>query len=262
MAFDLDTYKRTVAPVDLSDIDFEAFREQPIAPDALRCLRYMHDVELHTSCYLRNLMNTKAHHDPEITTFLTLWSFEELWHGEAIARVLEMHDEVAGPARVEAMRKRLGWKLTASPVVWMGFSAATSHFLAVHMTFGVINEWTTQAGYARLRAVADHPVLDDLLARIMKQEGRHIDYYLLRAQELLEPRGAQRTTRWMLRHLWSPVGAKVMPLAETHHLIGTLFGSAEGRPMVERIDRRIDRLPGLDGMHLMSSSLERWAPAA
>ena len=25
----------------------------------------------------------------------------------------------------------------------------TKHFLAVHMTFGVVNEWTTQAAYAR-----------------------------------------------------------------------------------------------------------------
>jgi hypothetical protein len=129
------------------------------------------------------------------------------------------------------------------------------------MTFGVVNEWTTQAGYARLRSIADHPVLDDLLARIMKQEGRHIDYYLLRAQELLEPRAAQRTTRWMLRRLWSPVGAKVMPEAETHHLVGSLFADADGLRMIERIDRRIDRLPGLEGLHLMTGSMATWLPA-
>ena len=45
------------------------------------------------------------------------------------------------------------------------------------MTFGVINEWTTQAGYARLAAEADHPVLSELLRRIMKQEGRYIDFF-------------------------------------------------------------------------------------
>ena len=260
MAFDLDTYKRLVAPVDLDDIDFDAFREQPLDDSTLRCLRYMHDVEHHTSCYLRNLLNTRAHHDPEVTTFLTLWSYEELWHGEALARVLAVHDEVAGPTRVRSMRERLGWKLSASPLVWMGLSAATKDFLAVHMTFGVINEWTTQAGYARLRAVADHPTLDAILGRVMRQEGRHIDYYLTRANELLgASASARRTTRRMLRLLWSPVGAKVMPPDETRHLVRTLFGGGEGEPLATRIDRRIDRLPGLEGLGLMAGAVERWA---
>jgi hypothetical protein len=245
--------------VEIDDIDFDAFTAHPLEPDALRVLRYMHDVEHHTSCYLRNLLNTKAHHDPEITTFLTLWSFEELWHGEAIGRVLAVHDEPAGTTRIRTMRERLGWKLTASPLLWMGFSALTPHFLAVHMTFGVINEWTTQAGYARLRRMAQHPVLDDLLGRIMKQEGRHIDYYLTRATDLLESAAAQRTTRRMLRRLWSPVGAKVMPDDESRFLVQRLFGDDEGSAVAARIDRRIDRLPGLDGLGLMTTAIDRWA---
>jgi hypothetical protein len=260
MAFDLDTYKRIVAPVALDDLDLDAFRTQPLDPDSLRCLRYMHDVEHHTSCYLRNLLNTRAHHDPDVTTFLTLWSYEELWHGEAIAAVLAMHEEPAGTDRVRTMRERLGWKLSASPLVWMGFSAVTPHFLAVHMTFGVINEWTTQGGYARLRAIGRHPVLDDLLGRIMKQEGRHIDYYLTRATELLGASSkAQRATRAMLKRMWSPVGSRVMPVEETRHLITTLFADDEGRAISARIDRRIDRLPGLDGLGLMDRALEQWA---
>jgi hypothetical protein len=259
MAFDLDTYKRIVSPVEVDDIDFESFRAHPLDPDSLRCLQYMHDVEHHTSCYLRNLLNTRAHHDPEVTTFLTLWSFEELWHGEAIAQVLAAHGEAAGAPRIRSMRERLGWRLSASPIVWMGFSAVTKHFLAVHMTFGVINEWTTQAGYARLRARAQHPVLDELLARVMRQEGRHIDYYRTRACELLGASpAARRTTRRTLRALWSPVGTKVMSEGETRHLIGTLFAGDDGRKMAARIDRRIDGLPGLGDLGLMARALDAW----
>ncbi len=44
----------------------------------------MHDVEHHTVCYLRDLLLTPAHQDPEITSFLSCWVFEEMWHGEAI----------------------------------------------------------------------------------------------------------------------------------------------------------------------------------
>jgi len=258
VAFDLDTYKRSTDRLDLDGIDLDAFRDQPLAPEHVRCLRYMHDVESHTSCYLRNLLNTRAHHDPEITAFLTLWNHEEFWHGEALGRVLAAHDEPGSIPRVGAMRRRLGWRITASPLLWMGFSAATRHFLAVHMTFGVVNEWTTQAGYVRLAAEAQHPVLDELLRRIMRQEGTHIAFYRSHAVERLEASpAAQRTTRRMVRALWSPVGASVMPEDETRHLVRTLFAGDDGRAVAERIDRRVDGLPGLAGLGLMAGALQR-----
>lgn len=257
--FDIDRYSQSVGRLETRDLDFDAFRDRPLSPAALRCLRYMHDVESHTSCYLRNLLNTKAHHDPEITKFLTMWNYEELWHGEAIGEVLRAHDEPSGTARVAAMRRRLGWKITASPLVWMGFSAVTKHFLAVHMTFGVINEWTTQGGYSRLITVSDHPVLTELLRRIMKQEGRHIDYYLTQARSLLAASDrARRVTRRMVTSLWEPVGAQVMPVAETRHLVGTLFTGDEGVAVAERIDRRISNLPGLEGLGLMQRALTKY----
>jgi hypothetical protein len=85
MGFDLEDYKRITGRLDLDGIDFDVFHDEPLAPEHLRVVRYMHDVEHHTSCYLRNLLNTKAHHDPDITAFLTMWSFEEHWHGEALS---------------------------------------------------------------------------------------------------------------------------------------------------------------------------------
>jgi hypothetical protein len=263
VTFSLERYKEICGRLDHADLDLaSAFRRRPLAPALLRCIRYMHDVEHHTSCYLRNLLNTRAHHDPDVTAFLTLWNFEEHWHGEALAAVLEAHGEPGGGVRVAAMRRRLGARATASPLLWMVFSAVTPHFLAVHMTFGVINEWTTQAGYARLSALAGHDVLTELLGRIMRQEGRHIDYYLTQARRLLAAGPApQRTTRLMLRRAWSPVGAKVMPEGETRHLVQTLFGDGAGREAVARIDRRIAALPGLEGLQLLGGALHRYTAA-
>jgi len=120
------------------------------------------------------------------------------------------------------------------------------------MTWGAVNEWTTQAGYARLAKLADHPVLTELLSRIMKQEGRHIDFYASQARgRLSDSRAAQRITRWALRTFWAPVGSGVMPTDEVRFLSSYLFGGEEGRVMADRIDRRVDRLPGLDGLGLM-----------
>jgi hypothetical protein len=256
MGFDLETYGRIAGKLEADDLELEtSFAERPLAGDVLRCIGYFHDVEHHTTCYLRNLLNTRAHHDPEVTDFLTIWNYEEHWHGHALGRVLQAHGQPAG-RRVARMRQRLGWKITASPLGWMALSAATKHFLAVHMTFGVVNEWTTQGGYARLISVADHPTLTELLRRIMKQEGRHIDYYRSKCTELLDGvPAAQRTARIFLRTMWNPVGAKVMPADDTRHLVRTLFSGEDGRAMVRRIDRRIDALPGLAGLHLMQSAL-------
>ena len=91
-------------------------------------------------------------------------------------------------------------------------SALTPHIVAVHMTWGAVNEWTTQAGYGRLAAKAKHPVLSELLRRIMRQEGRHIDFYAIGARRRLAASAtARRITRFALRRYWAPVGAGVMP---------------------------------------------------
>ncbi|MBI5088951.1 MAG: ferritin-like domain-containing protein [Actinobacteria bacterium] len=255
MRFSIDEYQQIVQPVAVADLDLEhAFSDRPLTPEVLRCLRYMHDIELHTVCYLRDLLVTSAHRDPEITTFLTMWSYEELWHGEAIATVLRAHGEIAGRPRVQTLRRGRRVAEAVSPVKHMlGSAIAGPAMTAVHMTWGAVNEWTTQAGYARLSAKADHPVLTELLRRTMKQEGRHIDFYASRATRRLESdRRAQRLTRFALRRMWAPVGSDVMPPAEVEHLVGLLFGDADGRAMAERIDRRIDRLPGLAGLHLVA----------
>jgi hypothetical protein len=252
MSFDLDTYRSISGRLEIEGIDFSAFHDQPLSPDALRCLRYMHAIENHTVCYLRDILVTRAHKDPDVTSFLTLWNFEEYWHGEAIAAVLAAHDESAGTGRIAALRQRLPKRDAWRPLTFQLGSLLTPHLTAVHMTWGAINEWTTQAGYSRLAQRADHPVLSDLLRRIMKQEGRHIDFYVDQAKgRLADSRPAQKLTRWALRHFWAPVGSGVMPDGEVKFLSSYLFGGNAGFAMAERIDRRVDRLPGMAGLDLM-----------
>jgi hypothetical protein len=256
MTFDAATYQHHSARLQTEDIDFDTFRDRPLGPEALRCLRYMHDVESHTVCYLRDILVTRAHRDPAVTSFLTLWNYEEFWHGDAIARVLAAHDESAGATRIAALRRRLPRGDRWRPVGFQLASALTPHLTAVHMTWGAVNEWTTQAAYARLSRLADHPTLSELLRRIMKQEGRHIDFYATEATgRLSSSRAAQRLTRWALRRFWSPVGTGVVPGSEVDFLRTYLFGDDDGRSMAERIDRRVDRLPGLDGLHLLSGAV-------
>jgi len=91
----------------------------------------------------------------------------------------------------------------------------------------------------------------------MRQEGRHIDFYATQArQRLADSVAAQRITRFALRKFWSPVGAGVMPDSEVRFLGRHLFGGNDGREAARRIDRQIDRLPGLAGLHLVEGAIE------
>ena len=72
MSFDIVDYKRRTGPIEFDDLDLAHFEAHPLPEPVLRCIGAMHDVEYHTVCYLRDLLVTPAHGDPEITAFLCL----------------------------------------------------------------------------------------------------------------------------------------------------------------------------------------------
>ena len=247
--------------LEVGDLDLQAaFQERPLDAASLRCLQYMHDIESHTVCYLRDTLVTPAHEDPRLTTFLTMWVYEEHWHGEALATVLRAHGCPAGHDRVRPLRAQLGRSQRWRPVSFVLGSLVVPDMVAVHMAWGAVNELTTQAGYAQLARKAGHPVLSELLRRIMRQEGRHVDFYAGEARARLEAsRAAQRVTRAALARLWRPVGHGVRPAVETDFLIAHLFAGEDGSRVAARIDRHVDRLPGLAGLDLVSSVVRRRA---
>jgi hypothetical protein len=141
-------------------------------------------------------------------------------------------------------------------------SALLPDMVAIQMAWGAVNEWTTQAGYARLAAKAKHPTLTELLRRIMRQEGRHIDFYASEARRRLSQSAAVRhVTRFALRRYWSPVGTGVRPHEEVSFLVRHLFGDEDGAAVAARIDRNIDRLPGLEGLSLITTARATLAAA-
>jgi hypothetical protein len=251
------SFKHRSGRIETGDLDLAAFGAVSLSPAGLRCLRYMHDVEYHTICYLRDLLVTPAHRDPDITAFLTMWSYEEYWHGEAIADVLAAHGEQVGPARVAALRHRLPWWDRLGPLFEGVVSGvAGERFVALHMAWGAINEWTTQAAYDRLARSEQHPVLTELLGRVMRQEGRHVAFYASQAERRLgASRAARRLTRAVLGAFWRPVGAGVIPESEVGFLARHLFGDPAGFEAARRIDRRIDRLPGLAGLGMVERAV-------
>src|SRR5262245_9686673 len=250
---DLDAYTGRSRALDLTGIAWEDIPRHPLPAEAVRALRYMQDIETHTIIYLRQLLSTRAIDDPEVATFLACWAYEETFHGRALARFLE----AAGHTTVARVRSRRSitewiedWGTSLVARCW-------ESFVAVHMTWGAINELTTLGAYQRLSARARHPVLSELLPRIMRDESRHFTFYYRQAERWLARPGAASIARFLVERFWTPVGSGVQTTEETRFLAGYLFDGAEGRDVARRIDRTIRALPGFTAAPLVEAWIER-----
>jgi len=259
---DLEAYVQRSRALDLDGVRWEEISRHPLDAATVRALRYMQDIESHTIVYERELARTRALDEPEVATFLACWLYEETFHGRAIRRFLE----VAGHPTPERGRARepLAQRLESAAMAFV--ARAWPDFVAVHMTWGAINEMTALVGYQRLAEVSGHPVLDDILGRIARDEARHFAFYFKQAERRLARPGAARVTRFLVDRFWAPVGSGVAPDEETRFLGLHLFGDRDGRAAAARIDATIRRLPGFADSRLVEGWVERhngsFAPTA
>ncbi len=133
-------------------------------------------------------------------------------------------------------------------------------FIALHMVWGAINELTTLTGYHALIRRSQHPVLDQMLRRVIQDERRHFAFYRAQGRARLEaaPEHTRRLVRWIFKHFWTPVGAGVKSVEEVDALVLYLFGYDErGREMLREIDEVVDEIPGLRGLGLLERELDR-----
>lgn len=260
MVFDINGFKNSSVRIRHDDVDYDAFRDRPLSRAALRTLRYMSDVESHTICYLRDLLVTPSHKDPEVTAFLTHWAYEEFWHGEALDEVLRAHGVLADYAHIREVRLAQGLADRLAPIHQaLAANIIGEDFVAVHMSWGAINEWSAHSAYARMMQREDHPELTKLLRRIQQQETRHLAFYASQAKERLERSATARTlTRFAMKAFWAPVGSSIQPKQETAFVLNYLMGGTEGSKHIERIDRKMDELPGLDGLDLVRKAVARY----
>jgi hypothetical protein len=251
--FDLDAYISRSRAVDLSAIAWDQVPHHALSPETIRALRYMQDIESHTIIYLRTLLDTRAIDDPEVATFLACWLYEETFHGIALARfVREAGQAIELRARSgRTLKQTIEARLTS----WLAW--AWPEFVAVHMVWGAINELTALTGYRRLVTVTDHPVLHDLLDRIVLDESRHFFFYFKQAEQRLQRPSTARIVRAVVERFWAPVGSGVQPAAETRFLARYLFSGPAGRAAARKVDATIRDLPGLAGIPLLEAWVTR-----
>ena len=272
--FDLDRYLRASKKVDLTGIEWGKVADHPVSEAEARCLTYMMDIESHTVVFLRDLLATRAAFEPDITAFLSCWVYEELWHGEAFSRFLGEAGFAVAPnnevTRVDDpypsktvrnawIRRKLGSKgYFAHLATLLGSGLARDDFPAVHMAWGMVNEYSTLTGYHRMIAKTEHPVMIELLRRVIKDERRHYAFYRGQAElRLAQSRKARRLVRWALDHLWAPVGTGVRPQEETDFVVTCLMGDKEGLEVARQMDRTFAEVPGLEDLRLIEKSVSQ-----
>src|SRR5690606_35291917 len=136
-------------------------------------------------------------------------------------------------------------------------------FVAVHMSWGAANEWSANAAYLRMAKLESHPVLAELLKRIAAQETKHVAFYASQARErLAKSKKAQVIARFALNKFWAPVGSGISSDAEVTHVMGYLFAGAEGRKLIRTIDSHIAKLPGMTGLTIVETALDKRGIAA
>lgn len=254
-AFDLDTYVERSQALDLTGIAWDDIPRYPLPPQAIRTLRVMQDVESHTIVYLRMLLATRAIDDPEVSTFLACWLYEETFHGIALGKFLAAAGHPVGPRPRPRGDEPFLKRLEAFGAAMI--SRFWPDFCAVHMTWGAINELSTLTGYRRLAEIAGHPILAELLERIILDESRHFFFYYRQADIRLQRRGAARIARLLVDRFWAPVGSGVQPDDELCAMVSYLFADEEGWKAIRKIDDTIRRLPGFSTVPLVEAWVDR-----
>ncbi len=255
---DMDAWIARSRPLDLSGIAWEDVPCHPLSADALRILHFMQAVESHTIVFPRTIFTRRAVDDPVVSTFFVLWLYEETFHGLALEKFLSAAGHPVGPHhghRESAADRREAVLTAALSRVWPSF-------LALHMTWGAIHELTTLTGYRRLARLAGHPVLEELLGRIVRDESRHLAFYAHQAETRLAARPkTARLIRAVIDRLYKPVGHGVRPIEELRFVTRHLFGGAEGAAAARQVDETIGRLPGFAGARTFQRWVESVRPA-
>lgn len=255
-SFDVGKYVRHSRKVDISDLDLSRAADYPLTTDEIRCLTYMMDIEGHTIVYLKSILNTCAIKDPQTTAFLSCWAYEEFFHSYTLRQFLEASGVDVSENRVAEVQQQASLRVWLEQMVASLICQMSKHFHAVYLTWGAISELTTLEGYGVLAGRTRNPLLAEILRRLAKDERRHFSFYYNKARTQLQPKNAQRLTKFILQKFWMPVGEGVKPDSEVEWIGNYILGDASGEAVAARIDQTIARLPGMGWFKGLSATRE------
>jgi hypothetical protein len=261
----LEQLLETSGRVEIADLDWKAAAKAGLSDEEAFLLTFFADIESQTIGYMRDLMGMPDAFDPEVAGFISVWNYEEYFHGRALAQLLEVCGRALESDRIAQVRNGASLsEVVEAALVTAGSRLLGSAFTPVVLAWGSMQELTTVTAYRALGENTQNPVLRELAQRIGRQERRHFAWYYNRAREKLALSAvSRRVTRFAFESFWKPVGAGVKPPELVEKMLRTLFRE-ELFSVARDLDRRIAALPGLEGLTRFSSyvrDFEPWKPA-
>jgi hypothetical protein len=135
----MEAYLENSDKIETSDLDWEKARAVGLNENEKFILTYFSDIELQTFVYMRMLINMKIALEPDVMAFLTVWNYEEFFHGKILAHLLEVcglkleDDRVSKVNAGSRFFERI--EATITPLVSKLFS---NQFPAVYLSFVAI----------------------------------------------------------------------------------------------------------------------------
>ena len=246
--------------IQTDDLDWELAAKVGLTDDERNALRFFADVEGQTVHYFLEVANLEVSRDPEILTFLTMWNYEEYFHGHSLNKLLEVcgDTKLKASERAAAVRSQARFKATLED--WLQRLMAKvvpEAFVSLWMTWGALQEAVTCKGYEAMERTTSNPVLAELCRRIAKQERRHFAYYYGQAKERLsESRFSQKFTRFIVSRFFSLVGSGVKTPEQMAYMLHKLFPGALLKDMTSYVDGRLAALPGMEGLTVVDEYSE------
>jgi hypothetical protein len=253
--FQIDKYLARSKQLDLTGIPLEDAGKYPLSEGEVRTLRYMQDIEFFTVLYMKALMETAALADHDTRAFLVVWGYEECSHGRALAKFLELAGHAPSRRSLDEFSRPRRWLDVLQDLGARVVSSLSKDFLAVHMTWGAINELTAVHAYASVADQTRNPVLAQIVRRIVKDERRHFAFYYQQATRRLGTPFAQKLVKYALRVAWTPVGGSMAPPEDTDFAATYLFELEEGQARLAEIDATIAKLPGMGGFTMVRTAM-------
>lgn len=249
--FDVREYTRTAQGSLRAELELAAFESAPIAPEVVRVLAVLRDLEAATMAHLRNVLVTATHKDARVTAFLVTWAFEKFWIADAVGAIVEASGGTPAataatgspPGAIVASESGRGPVRRALAGFAQGWPIA-----AAHMTVGLVDDWMLRAAYDRVVDAAANDALAAAVDRIVAVKARHTRFFDEEARRRLgaSPKAA-RLTRRELRGTALPVGIAALPAAERQHFTRFVFAESAGDEVARLIESRVAELPGMDG---------------
>ena len=257
--FDVREFARTAVGTHRPGIDLAVFESAPLRATTVQALAYLREVERATLSYLRNVLVTPTHKDARVTAFLTTWAFEKYWISDALGAVTEAHGidprDQLDHAPTRAFFREIVER--ATPIVEsFRANAIGPDVVGVHLTTVAVDDRLGEAAYRNLAAADPHPQLVSMVERILGIKRRHLVFVEKDATDRLSrSKRARSLARRTLSRLDWPIGARDLRPDAT----AAFFDHVIDAPTASELDARIDRLPGLAGLDVITQARRRAA---